>query len=113
MKLNPETDYGRTIIAVWNTIIYAASIVAIYVCPLFADSYGRKKALSLGGLVSLFGAALQAGSTNIAMLIAARIFVGFGIGITISCVPLYQAEISPPDSRGIVVGLHGEHNNAG
>ncbi|KAJ9608743.1 hypothetical protein H2200_006514 [Cladophialophora chaetospira] len=106
MNLNPETEYGRTIIAVWNTIIYAAAIVACLACPPYADGFGRKHALALGGLVSLFGAALQAGSTNISMLVAARVFVGAGIGVTISCVPLYQAEISPPANRGIIVGLH-------
>jgi Sugar (and other) transporter len=31
----------------------------------------------------------------------------FAIGILVTLVPLYQSEVSPPESRGLMVGLHG------
>lgn len=33
--------------------------------------------------------------------------MGFGIGILVTLVPLYQSEVSPAESRGLMVGLHG------
>ena len=33
--------------------------------------------------------------------------MGFGIGVLVTLVPLYQSEVSPPESRGLMVGLHG------
>ena len=41
------------------------------------------------------------------MFIVARFIMGFGIGILVTLVPLYQSEVSPPESRGLMVGLHG------
>jgi len=41
------------------------------------------------------------------MMIVARLVCGFGIGFLLPGVPLYQAEISPPSSRGLIVGFHG------
>lgn len=33
--------------------------------------------------------------------------MGFGIGVLVTLVPLYQSEVSPAESRGLMVGLHG------
>jgi MFS family permease len=40
-------------------------------------------------------------------LIFARLFAGFGIGILMTCIPMYQAEVSTPESRGLMVSMHG------
>jgi len=32
--------------------------------------------------------------------IASRFIMGFGIGVLVTFVPLYQSEVSPPESRG-------------
>lgn len=110
MKLEtegPGASHARTIIAVWNTILYAGGIVSCLACPVFGDRYGRRKVIGLGAMLSVIGAALQAGSVNPAMMIVARLIVGLGMGILIATVPLYQAEIAPPSNRGLIVGLHG------
>jgi MFS family permease len=31
--------------------------------------------------------------------------MGFGIGVLVTLVPMYQSEVSPPESRGLMVGL--------
>lgn len=109
MKLDPVgpgRDHATSIIAWWNCIIYAAGFFACLSTPFFADRYGRRKALAIGAAFAVLGAALQAGSITAEMLIVARVFVGFGNGFLLAAVPLYQAEISPPASRGLIVGLH-------
>lgn len=110
MKLEiegPGAAHARTIIAVWNTVLYAGGIISCMACPIVGDRYGRKKVIGLGAITSVIGAALQAGSVNPAMMIVARLIVGVGMGILIATVPLYQAEIAPPSNRGLIVGLHG------
>lgn len=110
MKLDPVgagASHADTIIALWNLILYAGAIVACLICPLVGDRYGRRMVIGLGGVTSVVGAALQAGSVSPAMLIVARFIVGAGMGVLLATVPLYQTEISPPSNRGLIVGLHG------
>lgn len=102
----PGYNHTLTIIAVLNTIIYAGGLVGIWSFSSFNDSLGRRKAIGIGAIISIIGAGLQAGSINPAMMIAARIIIGFGMGVLLGNVPLYQAEISPPSNRGLIVGLH-------
>lgn len=73
-----------------------------------ADALGRKKALIIAAATSLVGSGLQAGAAHIAMFLIARWLTGFGVGLLVTLVPIMQAEISPPASRGFLVGQHGE-----
>jgi MFS family permease len=41
------------------------------------------------------------------MFVVSRLIMGFAIGILVTLVPLYQSEVSPAESRGLMVGLHG------
>ncbi|OAP65611.1 hypothetical protein AYL99_01583 [Fonsecaea erecta] len=61
----------------------------------------------------VIGGAIQAASQNIAMFLVFRMFSGFGVGMAVGAVPLYQSEVSPPHSRGFLVGLHGVAIGAG
>jgi sugar porter (SP) family MFS transporter len=62
---------------------------------------------------SVVGGALQAGSVDVAMFIVARLISGFGIGMIVMLVPLWQCEVAPPHARGLLVGLHGVSINIG
>ena len=48
----------------------------------------------------LLGSALNASAQNLGMLIAGRIFLGFGIGCANQVVPLYLSEMAPAQYRG-------------
>ncbi|TKA52875.1 hypothetical protein B0A49_11489 [Cryomyces minteri] len=61
----------------------------------------------LASAISILGGALQTGSVNIAMFLAARFITGWGIGMMVVLIPIYQSEISPPSARGFLVGQHG------
>jgi MFS family permease len=41
------------------------------------------------------------------MFIFVRFISGFGVGMILVLIPLYQSEVSPPHSRGLMVGIHG------
>jgi MFS family permease len=72
-----------------------------------ADALSRKHTIQLGAAILSIGAALCAGSVNVGMFIFARLFAGFGIGILVTCIPMYQAEVSTPETRGFMVSMHG------
>ena len=72
-----------------------------------ADSIGRKPSLLAASVVSVIGGALTAGSVHVAMLIVVRILQGIGLGALATLVPIYLAESSTPEKRGMLTGLHG------
>ncbi|KAH8593729.1 hypothetical protein B0O99DRAFT_653230 [Bisporella sp. PMI_857] len=50
---------------------------------------------------------IQAGSINIGMLIAGRALAGISSGMLLALVPVYIAEIAPPQKRAFLVGMQG------
>lgn len=97
------------------------------------NKHGQKAALTISSVIGLVGGALQAGSVHIAMYLIAQFITGIAvgkylrkprfvprfvpflqirsltaIGILVTLVPLFQAEIAPPANRGFLVAQHGE-----
>jgi MFS transporter, SP family, galactose:H+ symporter len=71
----------------------------------FADVFGRRKLLIFTALIFAAGAVVCSAATSPAMLIAGRIIVGLGIGLSSGTVPVYISEVSPADARGWTVSL--------
>ncbi|EIW82727.1 general substrate transporter [Coniophora puteana RWD-64-598 SS2] len=90
-----------------NGIFSAGGVFGALTVAFMCDRYGRKATMNTAALVSAVGGALQAGSVDIAMFLVARFITGVGIGMMVVLIPIYQAEISPPASRGLLVGQHG------
>ncbi|KAI9830362.1 MAG: hypothetical protein M1819_005743 [Sarea resinae] len=70
-----------------------------------ADSISRKYSMLVAVLVFTLGTGFQVGAQNPAMLFAGRVIGGIGIGMFSMVIPLYQAEIAPPQLRGSLVSL--------
>ncbi|KAJ5358303.1 Major facilitator superfamily domain general substrate transporter [Penicillium cataractarum] len=70
------------------------------------DTLGRRKTVGLGLTCNTIGAVLQVASWSLPQMIFGRIVNGFGMGLTSSTCPVYQAECSKPRIRGklVVVG---------
>ncbi|WP_048705516.1 sugar porter family MFS transporter [Companilactobacillus ginsenosidimutans] len=79
-----------------------AAFGAIFGGPL-ADKIGRKKILTILGIVFSIGALGCAFSTNIAILIVFRFLLGLAVGSASANVPVYIAEIAPSELRGKMV----------
>lgn len=58
-------------------------------------------------IVAMIGGALAAGSVAIAMLIVVRVLQGAGLGALATLTPVYLAESSTAQKRGMLTGLHG------
>lgn len=91
----------------------AGTVVALFTAGAFFGAYGagftdplgRRTTLALGSVLFIVGGVLQTASVNIGMLYFSRIFAGFGIGILVESVPMFQAEIAHARIRGILGSL--------
>ncbi|KAL4800104.1 general substrate transporter [Aspergillus venezuelensis] len=90
-----------------NGLFQAGGLFGTLSFGYLADRLGRCKAIIIGTIFATIGGALQAGSVHIAMFLVSRFIAGFSIGGLVILVPLWQSEVAPPHSRGLLVGLHG------
>ncbi|CAG8930608.1 unnamed protein product [Penicillium salamii] len=83
-----------------------ALLGALAQAPL-SNKFGRRVANAAGGIILTISGAIQAGSVNAGMFIAGRVICGVGSGMIFANTPVYMSEVSPPHTRGLLVGLHG------
>ncbi|KJZ78524.1 hypothetical protein HIM_01915 [Hirsutella minnesotensis 3608] len=70
------------------------------------EFFGRKGAIMISILLYTIGAALEAASMNFDMMVAARVILGFGVGLEGGTVPVYVAETVERRIRGNLVSLY-------
>ena len=101
--------YARTsrFLSAFNAVQSVGGIIGSIVVPWTADRYSRKRTIQGGAVSMILGSALAAGSVHSAMFLIGRFFSGVAIGVLSSCIPLYQAEVSTPQNRGMMVCMHG------
>lgn len=71
-----------------------------------ADWLGRKNSLIVCAVIFLVGALGCALAPNVALMVAARILLGFGVGAAAVACPLYLAEMAPAERRGRMVTIN-------
>ncbi|UNT00556.1 sugar porter family MFS transporter [Streptomyces tubbatahanensis] len=71
-----------------------------------ADRHGRRPVLVAAAAIFTVGAVLAALAPSAAVLTAARVVLGLGIGVASNLVPVFIAELAPPRYRGRLVGLN-------
>jgi MFS family permease len=69
------------------------------------DRLGRRWTILGGAIVFCLGGALQTGAQSLSYLYAGRLIAGFGVGILVMIIPVYQGELAHPDIRGRVTAL--------
>ncbi|MCJ1351909.1 MAG: hypothetical protein MMC33_001893 [Icmadophila ericetorum] len=87
-----------------SSVLISATIASLCAGPI-SDNLGRTRLIALGSVVFAFGAALEAGAVNLAMLISGRLVVGTGEGLFLSTLVVYICEISPPSKRGPLASM--------
>ena len=71
-----------------------------------ADRIGRRKTLVWGAILFIAGSILAPLSPNVYVLFVARALLGVAVGFTSVTAPVYVSELSPPQSRGMLIGLY-------
>lgn len=70
------------------------------------EIFGRRWSIIIACILYTIGAALEAGSINFSMIIAARVILGLGVGLEGGTVPVYVAETVERRLRGNMVSLY-------
>lgn len=89
-----------------NAIYPAGKVCGALVAAPFSNRYGRKSTFILGAVICIVGAAIQAGSVNLGMLIFSRWFLGVGTATVSQPSPILIAELAYPTHRGKVTALY-------
>ncbi|SCU83264.1 LANO_0B08746g1_1 [Lachancea nothofagi CBS 11611] len=85
---------------------YLAAAIIGAPLTLYLDKYmGRKWIILLSCVIGFAGSLIQGFSNGLGCLLFARLFLGIGMGLNSSTVPIYTAECSPAHSRGAVLML--------
>lgn len=82
-------------------------VLGIPLSGLFADRLSRRFLLKSVALGFIIGTALCAFAHEFSTLLAGRFIIGVCIGIASYIVPLFIAEIAPPDHRGTLILING------
>ena len=77
-----------------------ARFVAVFPGGQFADRWGRRPVLAIGGLISAIGSFWCAAAHSFVEFNLARIVAGAGAGIILTIGQIVLADISSPDRRG-------------
>jgi len=86
------------------TMLFAA-ISTVFGIP--ANSLcGRKPVIMGAALLYMAGSAVIALADGVTMLVVGRALLGAAIGFASGTVPMYSAELSPPEMRGMIVTLN-------
>ncbi|KAF7484825.1 Hypothetical predicted protein [Marmota monax] len=96
--------------ALWQELLVSSTVGAAAVSALAGGAlngvFGRRAAILLASALFTAGSAVLAAANNKETLLAGRLVVGLGIGIASMTVPVYIAEVSPPNLRGRLVTIN-------
>lgn len=70
-----------------------------------ADAVGRRVTVVIACVIFTVGVVVQALLKNESYILAGRFVTGIGVGAFSMLVPLYNAELAPPEVRGALVAL--------
>jgi sugar porter (SP) family MFS transporter len=88
-----------------STLLVGALIGAL-AGGFVADHLGRKKTLFVTLALFFIGVLTLTDAASFQSLLTGRFITGLGVGIVSMAVPLYIAEMSPPEHRGALVSLN-------
>ncbi|KAI1075367.1 quinate permease [Whalleya microplaca] len=93
----------------WLTsVLQLGGIVGSLSAGLLGEMFSRKYTMFMACCWTILGSYLYVGAApgNPALLYAGRLFTGLGVGTFSGVGPLYNAEISAPETRGFIVSFY-------
>lgn len=101
-----KADLGLTPVTeglVTATILFGAAIGAMC-CGAMNDGLGRKRTLSVMAVIFFVGTLGSVVAPGLAVMLIARLVLGFAVGGASVTVPVYLAELAPTERRGSLSG---------
>ncbi|KAF4774887.1 hexose transporter [Colletotrichum scovillei] len=88
-----------------NAAAWMGGILGAFLMQPVPDYFGRRRAILVASVITVFGIILQAAAQNIAMFVVSRIIVGIGSAISNGAAPTLLGELLPARKRGRILGL--------
>lgn len=88
-----------------TAILELGAWVGTLVNGYLADAVGRRVTVLIACVIFTVGVIVQALLQNQSYILAGRFVTGIGVGAFSMLVPLYNAELAPPEVRGALVAL--------
>ncbi len=82
-----------------------AAVAGAALASSLSDIYGRRRMILLASILFIIGSIGSALADGLAMLVVARVLIGFAIGLASATCPVYISEVAPADYRGRLVTL--------
>ncbi|XP_030646390.1 solute carrier family 2 member 13b [Chanos chanos] len=96
--------------AFWQELLVSSTVGAAAVSALAGGylngHFGRRKCILLASFIFSAGGLILSLAPTKEVLLCGRIIVGLGLGIASMTVPVYIAEVSPPQRRGQLVTIN-------
>jgi sugar porter (SP) family MFS transporter len=86
--------------------LLVGAIIGAFGSGVLTDKFGRKRILILVALFFALSCVLTAIASSSVLFITARLFGGLAVGAASVLSPMYVAEVSPPDKRGMLVAIY-------
>jgi MFS transporter, SP family, solute carrier family 2 (myo-inositol transporter), member 13 len=87
-------------------IATAGAILGSILSSMTNKNYGRRITIMGSSVAFVIGAAVMGIAPNVEILLIGRLIVGISVGFASHTVPIYLAEVSPDDVRGLLVSLN-------
>ncbi len=104
--IKKDFSVGTLAIEIITSWVTLGALAGALVAGVLADRLGRRKAVLWAALLFIVGAAIEALAPGLAVLVAGRLIVGFGVGVASVAAPLYAAEMAPAHLRGRFVSMY-------
>jgi len=82
------------------------SIASLPIVPFLSDRFGRKTPITIGCVIMIVAAAVQASAMGLKQYEAARFFMGFGNSMAQLSCPLLLTEIAHPQHRAKITAVY-------
>lgn len=116
-EIDISTAVNKSYASTIQGIVVAAYAIGVFFgtlsCIWLGDRFGRRRTIMAGASTQIIGSILMASACFLHILIASRIILGFGTGVLLATIPLWQSEISPAKKRGAHVGMKGIFSGLG
>ncbi|WQF82747.1 Putative major facilitator, sugar transporter, major facilitator superfamily [Colletotrichum destructivum] len=93
----------QALVGVVNAAPTLFGLISAWAADPINDRLGRRGTIFLTGLFCVFPVLAQAFTRNWWGLLLCRLFMGLGMGVKISTIPVYSAEVAPAAVRGGIV----------
>lgn len=83
-----------------TALLQLGAVIGAFNQGWIAERISRKYSITVAACIFIIGSVMQTAAFDYALLVVGRLIAGIGVGMLSMVVPMYIAEVSPPEIRG-------------